>query len=73
MQTSVASKEGLDPSNLLKLGELMTRDGEFQKLSEAKRLLEIANETKPQNAEILVALGRVNEKDQDLDKARQYY
>ena len=29
MRTSVASEDGLDPSNLLKLGELLTRDGDF--------------------------------------------
>ena len=51
----------------------MTRDGDFQNLAEAKRLLEKANELKPQNPEILVALGRVNEKEQDLDKARKCY
>ena len=59
--------------NLTKLGEILMREGQEQDLTEAEKYLKESLQKEPKSVDALVCLGRVYEKQGDLDKARQRY
>ena len=59
--------------NLTKLGEILMREGKDSDLIEAEKHLIESLDKEPKSVDTLVCLGRVYEKQGNLDKARERY
>ena len=67
-------KNGADSAqNLTKLGEILMREGKDPDLEEAQHYLIRSLDKEPKSVDTLVCLGRVYEKQGELDMARERY
>ena len=62
-----------DPQSLGKLGEILMREGPDQDLALAEQYLQSSVDQDNQVADTLVWLGRVHEKSDKIDRARELF